>query len=63
MDRDLKFDVYVFLQRRKTGKNLSVHIRIIKFMTIAPRRNIMKVFIESQYGYYTLCLDVLRKIN
>ena len=51
IDRDLKFDEYVFSQCEKAGKYLTALIRIIKFMTFAQRRNIMKAFIESQFGY------------
>ena len=51
IDRDLKFDEYVLSQCKKAGKKLTALIRISKFMTFAQRRNIMKAFIESQFGY------------
>ena len=50
-DRDLKVDEYVLSQCKKAGKKLTALIRISKFMTFAQRRNIMKDFIESQFGY------------
>ena len=39
---------------KKTGKKLTAFIRISKFMTFAQRRNIMKTFIVSLFGYYPL---------
>ena len=51
---DLKFDKYALSQCKKAGKKLTALIRISKFMTIAQRRNIMKAFIESQFGYCPL---------
>ena len=54
IDRDLKFDEYVLSQCKKAGKKLTALIRISKFMTFAQRRNIMKAFIESQFGYCSL---------
>ena len=53
-DRDLKFDEYIFSQCNKAGKKLTALIRITKFMTFGERRNIMKAFIESQFGYCLL---------
>ena len=43
IDRDLKFDEYVLSQCKKAAKKLT-----------AQRRNIMKAFIESQFGYCPL---------
>ena len=54
IDRDLKFDEYVLLQCKKAGKKLTALIRISKFMFFAQRRDIMKAFIESQFGYFPL---------
>ena len=54
IDRDLKFDEYELSQCKKTGKKLNALIRISNFRTFAQRRNIMKAFIESQFGYYPL---------
>ena len=54
IDRDLKFDEYALSQCKKAGKKLTALIRISKFMTFAQRRNIMKAFIESQFGYCPL---------
>ena len=54
IDRDLKFDENVLSQCKKAGKKLTALIRISKFMTFGQRRNIMKAFIESQFGYFPL---------
>ena len=53
-DRDLKFNEYVLSQCKKAGKKLTALIRISKFMTFGQRRNIMKAFIKSQFGYCPL---------
>ena len=53
-DRNLKFHIYVLQQCIKADENLSALIRINKSMTFAQKRNIMKVFIEPQFGYYPL---------
>ena len=53
-DSNLKFDMYVLQQCIKAGKKLSPLISINKSMTFAQKRNIMKVFIEPQFGYCTL---------
>ena len=54
IDRDLKFDGYALSQCKKAVKKLTALIRISKYMTFGQRRNIMKVFIESQFGYCSL---------
>ena len=54
IDRDLKYDEYVLSQCKKSGKKLTALIRISKFMTFGQRRNIIKAFIESQFGYWPL---------
>ena len=50
--------IYVLLnilsQLKKPGKKLNVLVRIFKCMTIERRRLLVKVFIESQFGYCTL---------
>ena len=56
IDRDLKFNEYVFSHCKKAGKKLTAFNRISKFMTFAQKRNIMKAFIESQLGYCPLVL-------
>ena len=53
IDRDLKFDKYFLSQCIKADKMLSGLI-ISKFMTFSQRRNIMKAFIEYQFGYCPL---------
>ena len=54
IDSDLKFDEYVLSQCKKACKKLTAFIRMSKFMTFAQRKNIMKAFIESQFGYCPL---------
>ena len=54
IDRILRFDEYVLNQCKKVGRNLSALTRICKFMSLEWRRNFMKSFIESQFGYYPL---------
>ena len=51
IDRNLKFDESVLSQCKKAGEKLTALIRI---MTFAQRRNIMKAFIESQFEYCPL---------
>ena len=46
IDSDFKFDEYVFSLCKKAGKKLTTLI-----MTFVQWRNIMKAFIESQFGY------------
>ena len=46
-----KFDNYLF---KKTGQKLNALARIVPFMNINKNRNIMNVFIESQFGYCPL---------
>ena len=36
---------------RKAGKKVTALIRISTFMTFEQRRNVIKAFIESQFGY------------
>ena len=52
IDRDLKFDEYVLSQCKKADKKLTAMITTSKFITFGQRRNIMKPFIESQFGYW-----------
>ena len=54
IDRDLKFDEYVLSQCKQAGKKLTALIRTSRYMTFAQSRNIMKAFIESQFGYCPL---------
>ena len=48
---------------QKAGKNDTALIRISKCMTFAHRMNIMKAFIESQFGYYPLVWTFCRRQN
>ena len=41
---------------KKAGKKLSVFIRVSELMTFAQRRNIMKAFIKTRFGYCPLVL-------
>ena len=52
--RDLKFDDYVLSKCKEAEKKFTALIRISKFITFAQRKNIMKAFIESQFGYCPL---------
>ena len=63
IDRDLKFDEYILSQCKKAGKKLTALIRINKFLTFAQRKNIMKAFIESQFGYCPLVKFCGRQTN
>ena len=54
IDGDLKFDEYVLSQCKKPGKKLIALLRTSKFMTFGQRRNIMKAFIESHFGYFPI---------
>ena len=63
IDRDLKFDEYVLSQRKKAGKKLTALIRINKFMIFGQRKNIMKAFIESQFGYCPLVWMFRGRLN
>ena len=63
IDRDLKFDEYILSQCKKAGKKLTALIRITKFLTFAQRKNIMKAFIESQFGYCPLVKFCGRQTN
>ena len=52
----MKFDEYVLSKCKKAGKKLSVFIRVSELMTFAQRRNIMKAFIKTRFGYCPLVL-------
>ena len=54
IDRNLHFNEYVSLLFKKAGKKLSFLARFSNFLSIKQRRNLMKSFIESQFGYCPL---------
>ena len=54
LDRDLKFNDYVFSLCKKAGQKLSVLKRISNFMNFKQRKTLMKSFIEAQFGYCPL---------
>ena len=54
IDWNLRFVEYILSQCKKAGKKLNVLVRIFKFMASERRRLLVKVFIESQFGYCTL---------
>ena len=51
---NLNFDLYVSSLCQKTGKNLSALVPLSNFMSLNQRRTLMKMFIESQFGYCPL---------
>ena len=51
IDSNLNFDLYVSSLCKKAGKKLSVLARLSSFMSLNQRRTLMKMFIESQFGY------------
>ena len=54
IERNLKFDEYVFSLCKRAGRKLSVLARMSKFMNFKQRRLLMKTFIDSQFGYCPL---------
>ena len=54
LDKNLKFKEHVLKQCKKAGKKLSVLGRICHILNLERRRSLMKAFIESQFGYYSL---------
>ena len=56
IDRDLKFDEYVLSKCKRADNKLSALIWKSGLMTFEQRRNMMKGFIETQFGYHPLAL-------
>ena len=54
IDKDLKFDDHVNSLCKKTCQKLNALARLGPYMNVEKRRIIMKVFIESQFGYCPL---------
>ena len=54
LDSDLKFEDHVNFMCKKASQKLYALARIAPFMDLKQRRNIMKAFVESQFGYCPL---------
>ena len=50
IDQELKFDEHVNYLCKKARQKLNAFARITVFMNINKKRNILKVFTESQFG-------------
>ena len=51
LDSELKFGDHVNFMCKKASQKLYALARIAPFMDLKQRRNIMKAFVESQFGY------------
>ena len=54
LDSKLKFEDHVNFMCKKASQKLYALARIAPFMDLKQRRNIMKAFVESQFGYCPL---------
>ena len=54
LDSELKFEDHVNFICKKASQKLYALARIAPFMDLKQRRNIMKAFVESQFGYCPL---------
>ena len=54
IDHELKLDNHVNNLRKKARLKLNALARIAAYMNFSKKRIIMKLFIESQFGYYRL---------
>ena len=54
INQELKFDEQVHQLRNKAGQETNALTRIAPFRNINKKRNIIKAFIESQFGYCPL---------
>ena len=54
LDSELKFEDHINFMCKKASQKLHVLARIAPFMDLKQRRNIMKAFVESQFGYCPL---------
>ena len=52
--KDMKFDEYILIQSKKTGRKLCALGRVCKFLNLERRRSLMKAFIESQFAHCPL---------
>ena len=54
IDRDLKFDEHINNLCKKACQKLNALVHLAPFMNVDKKRMIMKAFIESQFGYWSL---------
>ena len=54
IDHELKFDIHVNNLCKEASLKLNALARIAAFMNFSKKRIIMKLFIESQFGYCPL---------
>ena len=54
LDSELKFEDHVNFMSKKASQKLYALARIASFMDLKQRRNIMKAFVKSQFGYCPL---------
>ena len=54
LDSELKIEDHVNFMCKKPSQKLHVLARVAPFMDSKQRRNIMKAFVESQFGYCSL---------
>ena len=54
IDNSLKFDIHVTNLCKKASQKLNALSRISSYMGISKRKNLMKAFITSQFGYCPL---------
>ena len=54
LDSELKIEDHVNFMCKKPSQKLYVLARVAPFMDSKQRRNIMKAFVESQFGYCPL---------
>ena len=54
LDSELKFEDHVNFMCKKASQKLYALAQIAPFMDLKQRRNIMKAFVESQFGYCPL---------
>ena len=51
IDRNLNFDDYPFILRKKLGRKLTALARISSYIGFEKKRILLKAFVESQFGY------------
>ena len=62
--RNLNFDDHLISLCKKAGRKLAVLARLSKFMSFRQKRILMKIFVESQFGYCPLIwMFHRRKLN
>ena len=54
IDINLNFDEHGFNLSKKAGRKLSVLSRLSNYMSSEKRKILLKVFVESQFGYFPL---------